>query len=161
MAITVLPALATDVPIILSFIRALAEFEKLSHQVTATEQSLRDTLFGERRFAEAVVARVDGTPAGYALFFHNYSTFRAQPGIYLEDLFVLPEFRKQGVGKALLVEVAKIAHQRGCGRFEWTVLDWNTTAIDFYKRIGADVLSDWRVCRVNEQGIAKLANESM
>jgi GNAT superfamily N-acetyltransferase len=156
-SVNISPATPDDVPVILSFIRGLAEYEKLSHACVATEESLRRTLFGDRAFAEVLVGRVGGTPAGFALYFHNYSTFLAKPGIYLEDLFVLPEFRGGGVATALLQSLARVARDRGCGRLEWTVLDWNEPAIAFYTRIGATVLPDWRVCRMTEPEIAKLA----
>ncbi|HWP40301.1 MAG TPA: GNAT family N-acetyltransferase [Tepidisphaeraceae bacterium] len=146
-------------PAILSFIRALAEYEKLSHQCIATEQALRQTLFSEHRYAEVLLARVDDAPVGYALFFHSYSTFLARPGIWLEDLFVLPEHRGKGVGKALLGAVARIARQRNCARLEWAVLDWNQPAIEFYRRLGAAILPDWRICRLSEDRIADLAGE--
>jgi GNAT superfamily N-acetyltransferase len=149
-AITISPATEADVPVILSFIRALAEYEKLSAQCVATEEGLRATLFGKRPYAEALIARVDGVPVGQAIFFHNYSTFLARPGMYIEDIFVLPEHRGRGAGKALLRRVAEIARERNCGRLEWSVLDWNTPAIEFYERCGADVMPDWRSCRMSE-----------
>lgn len=155
---TITFATESDVPHILSFIRGLAEYEKLAHQMVATEDDLRRTLFGARPYAEVLIARVDGTPAGFALFFHSYSTFLGMPGLYLEDLFVQPQFRSRGVGKALLREVAKIARQRKCGRLEWSVLDWNEPAIEFYRRMGADVMPDWRICRLSAEGIDKLAD---
>lgn len=154
-------ATPADIPHLLAFIRGLAEYEKLSDQCVATEESLRETLFGPHRYAEVLIARTDappaGRPAGFALFFHNYSTFLAKPGIYLEDLFVLPEFRGRGIGKALLTRLAQIARDRGCGRLEWSVLDWNQPAIDFYQRIGATVMPDWRICRMTSDQIAALA----
>jgi GNAT superfamily N-acetyltransferase len=150
------PANEADVPQILAFIRGLAEYEKLSHQCVATEESLRETLFGARRYAEVLIARLDKVPIGFALFFHNYSTFLAKPGIYLEDVYVLPEHRGAGVGKALLKAVAKIAKDRDCGRLEWSVLDWNEPAIEFYKRIGATVMQDWRICRMTSDQINQL-----
>ena len=153
--ITVRPASPADVPTIHRFIRALAEYEKLAHQFIATEADLRETLFGERPYAEVLLARIGDVPVGHAIFFHNYSTFLAKPGMYIEDIFVLPEYRGRGAGKALLQAVAKIAHDRKCGRLEWSVLDWNELAIDFYKRCGADVMPDWRICRMGEQQIAK------
>lgn len=156
-SIQISDATEADVPVILSFIRGLAEYEKLSHACVATEESLRKTLFGEQRFAEVLIGRLNGTPVGFALYFHNYSTFLAKPGIYLEDLFVLPEHRGKGVGKALLVKLAQIARERNCGRLEWSVLDWNQPAIDFYQRIGAKLLPDWRICRMTDAEIAKLA----
>jgi GNAT superfamily N-acetyltransferase len=157
-AISIAPATEADVPVILSFIRGLAEFEKLSHRMVATEETLRRTLFGERPYAEVLVARMNDTPAGFALFFHSYSTFLARPGIYLEDLFVLPEMRSRGIGRALLKKLAQLARERDCGRLEWSVLDWNEGAISFYKRIGADVMRDWRICRLSAEGIDKLAD---
>jgi GNAT superfamily N-acetyltransferase len=156
--ITVDQAGVQDVTTILSFIRGLAEYEKLTHQCVATEQTLRETLFGEKRYAEVLIGKLNGTAVGFALFFHNYSTFLAKPGIYLEDLFVLPEHRGKGVGKALLVKLAEIAKERNCGRLEWSVLDWNQPAIDFYRRIGAKVLPDWRICRMTASEISNLAN---
>ena len=157
-AIEIAPATVADVPIIREFIRGLAEYEKLAHRFVATEDDLRRTLFGVRPYAEVLIARVDGEPAGFALFFHSYSTFLAQPGIYLEDLFVSPAMRSRGVGKALLRAVAQIARQRQCGRMEWSVLDWNEPAIEFYRRAGADIMSDWRMCRLSADGIEKLAS---
>jgi GNAT superfamily N-acetyltransferase len=151
------PATEADSPQILAFIRGLAEYEKLAHQCIATEESLRKTLFGPRPYADVIIARLDGKPVGFALFFHNYSTFLARPGIYLEDIFVLPEHRGAGVGKALLKRVAQIAKERDCGRLEWSVLDWNEPSIEFYKRLGAAVLPDWRICRMTAEQFAKLA----
>src|SRR5256885_8373235 len=155
--ISILSATEPDIPQILAFIRGLAEYEKLAHQCVATEESLRKTLFGARAYADVLIARLDGKPVGFALFFHNYSTFLARPGIYLEDVFVLPEHRGAGVGKALLKRVAQIARERECGRLEWSVLDWNEPAIEFYKRLGASVMPDWRICRMAGDEIAKLA----
>ena len=146
-----------DVPLILSFIRALAEYERLSHEVVATEDLLRETLFGERRVAEVVFAAVDGVEAGFALFFHNYSTFLGRPGLYLEDLFVLPSHRGLGLGKGLLRYLAGIAVERGCGRFEWWVLDWNEPSIEFYRRQGAVALDEWTVMRVTGEALVRLA----
>src|SRR5688500_3439060 len=156
--IAITPATEADVPVIREFIRGLAEYERLAHRFVATEDDLRRTLFGARPFAEVLIARVDGEPAGFALFFHNYSTFLARPGIYLEDLFVPPAMRSRGVGKALLREVARIARDRQCGRLEWSVLDWNEPAIEFYRRMGARVMPDWRICRLSGEGIDKLAD---
>src|SRR4051794_6010349 len=156
-AISILPATEADIPQILAFIRGLAEYEKLAHQCVATEEALRKTLFGERAYADVLIARLDGAPVGFALFFHNYSTFLARPGIYLEDVFVLSEHRGAGVGKALLKRVAQIARERDCGRLDWSVLDWNAPAIEFYKRLGATVMPDWRICRMTGDQIAKLA----
>jgi GNAT superfamily N-acetyltransferase len=142
------PATESDVAVILGFIRKLAEYEKLSHQVAATEELLRDTLFGARRVAEVLIAYLGDEPAGFALYFHNFSTFLGRPGIYLEDLFVEPGHRGKGIGKALLTQIAKIARERNCGRLEWAVLDWNRPAIDFYRGLGAVPLDDWTLFRV-------------
>ncbi|HZS11556.1 MAG TPA: GNAT family N-acetyltransferase [Nitrospirales bacterium] len=157
MQIQIRPATENDVPLILRFIRDLARYEKLEHKVVATEDDLRATLFGNPRFAEVIFAEVDGEAVGFALFFHNYSTFLGRPGIYLEDLFVKPEMRGHGVGKALLAHLARLAQERGCGRLEWSVLDWNAPAIDFYKRLGAVPLDDWRVFRLRSEPLEKLA----
>jgi GNAT superfamily N-acetyltransferase len=146
-----------DLPLILEFIQALAEYERLRDACVATEQKLRDTLFSSPPAAEVIIARVDGEPMGFALFFHNYSTFLAQRGIYLEDLFVKPEARGQGVGFALLSELARIAVERNCGRLEWAVLDWNQLAIDFYKRIGAVPLDDWNIFRLTGDSLVRVA----
>jgi GNAT superfamily N-acetyltransferase len=146
-----------DAPLLLRLIRALAEYEKLADQVVATEEGLTETLFGARPAAEAFIAELDGTPAGFALFFHNYSTFLARPGIYLEDLFVLPDFRRQGVGRALFSRVARLAVERGCGRFEWSVLDWNAPAIAFYRSQGAVPLDDWTVFRLTGEALSRTA----
>lgn len=148
-----------DTGLILEFIKALAEYEKLPHEVVATEEVLKETLFGERHVAEVIIAYVDSTPVGFALFFHNFSTFVGRPGIYLEDLFVKPEYRGQGIGKALLQYIARIACDRNCGRFEWSVLDWNEPSIAFYKKLGAVPLSDWTMFRVAGSALKKLANE--
>jgi GNAT superfamily N-acetyltransferase len=151
------PAVRADVPVLFNLIKALAEYEKLSHAVTGSVADLEKHLFGPRPFAEAILAELDGQAVGWALFFYNYSTFLTKPGIYLEDLFVLPEFRGRGIGKSLIVYLAKLAVERDCGRLEWTVLDWNELAIGFYKRMGADVLPDWRICRVTGESLASLA----
>lgn len=148
-------ATSNDVPVILSFIRGLAKYEKL--ECVATENSLQETLFGERRYAEVLIGSLDEAPAGFALFFHNYSTFLAKPGIYLEDLFVEPAYRCKGVGRGLLNQLIKIARDRNCGRLEWSVLDWNTPAINFYKRIGASILPQWHICRMTREQIDRLA----
>lgn len=144
-------------PLVLAFIRKLAEYEKLSHQVVATESLLCESLFGSRRVAEVVLAYLAGQPVGFALFFHNFSTFVGRPGIYLEDLFVEPAHRGKGVGKALLIHVAKLAVERGCGRFEWAVLDWNTPAIDFYRSLGAVPLDDWTLFRLTGDALHRVA----
>jgi GNAT superfamily N-acetyltransferase len=151
------PATPADVPIIWTLIRELAEFERLLDQVVGSEEKLQQTLFGPRPYAEVLLARVGSETAGFALFFHNYSTWRAQPGMYLEDLYVRPAFRGCGYGKLLLSRVAQLAVQRGCGRFEWSVLDWNQRAIDFYKKLGAEPLGDWTMFRMSGDNLIKLA----
>jgi GNAT superfamily N-acetyltransferase len=147
--ITIRPATPEDVPTIYSFIRALAEYEKLADRFVATEQDLRDTLFGARPYAEVLIAEIGDAAVGHAIFFHNYSTFLAQPGIYVEDIFVLPDYRGRGAGKALLQAVARLALERKCGRLEWAVLDWNRPSIEFYRRCGAEVMSEWLGCRMS------------
>jgi GNAT superfamily N-acetyltransferase len=156
-SLRIAPATERDVAVILGFIRKLAEYEKLSHQVTATEEGLRDTLFGPRPVAEVLIAYLGNEPAGFALYFHNFSTFLGRPGIYLEDLFVEPAHRGKGIGKALLIEIARIAKERNCGRFEWAVLDWNQPAIEFYRGLGAIPLDDWRLFRVTGEALDNLA----
>jgi GNAT superfamily N-acetyltransferase len=151
------PAVRADAAVLFDLIKALAEYEKLSHAVTGSVADLEKHLFGPRPFAEAILAELDGQAVGWALFFYNYSTFLTKPGIYLEDLFVLPEFRGRGIGKSLIVYLAQLAVDRDCGRLEWSVLDWNELAIGFYKRMGADVLPDWRICRVAGESLASLA----
>jgi GNAT superfamily N-acetyltransferase len=146
-----------DLPIILEMIRALASYERLSDQCVASEEKLRATLFGEERGPEVLVARVDGIPAGFALFFHTYSTFLAQRGLYLEDLFVKPAYRGHGVGRALLERLAQVAVGRNCGRFEWSVLDWNEPAIGFYRRLGAMPMGDWTMFRITGDALRRLA----
>lgn len=158
--VSVDPATAADVPAILAFVRGLAKYEKLAHACIATEEALRSTLFGERPAAEVLIARTNGKPIGFALFFQSYSTFLAKRGIYLEDIFVVPEHRGHGAGKALLMHVAQIARERSCGRLEWSVLDWNAPAIEFYQRIGATVLPDWRICRMTPADFTRLAEPS-
>jgi GNAT superfamily N-acetyltransferase len=148
-----------DLPLILYFIKALAEYERLADKVVADEEKLRRTLFGNPRFAEVIIAEEDGKPAGFALFFHNYSTFLAAPGIYLEDLFVKPEYRGRGYGKALLARLARIAKERQCGRVEWAVLDWNEPSINFYRGIGATSLDDWKIFRLIGDALDALAKE--
>ena len=151
-------ATAADVPQILAFIKALAVYEKLEHMVVADDAQLRKTLFGERPAAEVRIAEWQGQPAGFALFFHNYSTFLGKPGIYLEDLFVLPEFRGKGIGKSMLIHLAQLAVERDCGRLEWSVLDWNTPAIEFYKSLGAVAMDEWTIYRVTGAALPNLAN---
>ena len=147
-----------DVPTILALIRGLAEYEKLLHECVADEAALARTLFDDRRYAEVVIAEHEGRPAGFALFFHNYSTFLARPGIYLEDLYVLPELRGRGIGEILLAFLAKLAVERDCGRFEWSVLDWNEPAIGFYKKLGAVAMDEWTVYRVSGAALSELAD---
>jgi len=156
-SIAIVPAGPDDVPKILEMIRGLAEYERLSHQAVATEDSIRTSLFGPRPFAEVVLAYSGSTPIGFALFFHNFSTFLGRPGLYLEDLFVLSEWRGRGVGRRLLTHLASIAVERGCGRMEWAVLDWNESAIGFYRRLGAEMLDDWRICRLTGDALDRAA----
>jgi GNAT superfamily N-acetyltransferase len=156
-AIRIIPATKPDVPVILQMIRELAEYEKLLHIVAATEDHLRATLFGERPAAEVLLAHRDGEPVGFALFFPNYSTFLAQPGIYLEDLYVKPHARGKGAGLALFTELAKIAVARGCGRVEWAVLDWNEPSIGFYKKLGAVAMDEWTTFRLTGDPLKSLA----
>lgn len=146
-----------DVPLILKFIKELAEFEKLLHEVTATEEILKETLFGPHPKAEVIISSCDNNPVGFALFFHNFSTFLGKPGIYLEDLYVKPEARGKGIGKKMLQHLARLALERNCGRLEWWVLDWNQQAIDFYRSIGAIAMDEWTVQRVTGDALKKLA----
>lgn len=155
--IEITPATPPDVPLLLTLIRALADYERLADQVSATEDRLRESLFGPRTAAEAVIGRLDGQPVAFALFFQTYSTFLGRPGMYLEDIFVKPEYRGRGLGEALLRHLARVAVERQCGRFEWAVLDWNAPAIGFYRKLGAEVLADWRICRVAGDALARLA----
>ena len=152
------PARVEDVPVILELIRDLATYERAPDEVTATEEQLVDVLFGERPAADVLLAFEGQSPVGFAVFFHNFSTWLGQPGLYLEDLFVKPDKRGKGYGRALLVELAKIARERGCGRMEWAVLDWNEPAINFYRTLGAKPMDEWTVFRLTRDGIAKLAN---
>ena len=154
-------ATVADVSLILRFIRELAAYEKLSHEVTATEDLLRCHLFGERPMAEVILAVEDGVEAGFALFFHNFSTFVGKPGIYLEDVYVRPEFRGRGCGKAMMVHLARLARQRDCGRFEWAVLNWNKSSLDFYQSIGARPMSDWTLQRMTGEALADLAEQKL
>ena len=150
-------ATESDLPLILTFIRALAVYERLEDRVVATEEVLRESLFGARPYAETLIAEDDGKPVGFAIFFHNFSTFIGRPGIYLEDLFVNPEARGRGYGKALLARLAAIAKERNCGRLEWSVLDWNEPSIRFYKSLGAVPLDDWTMFRVTGGALDALA----
>lgn len=150
-------AAAHEVALILGFIRELAEFERLAHEVVATEKALRQGLFGVRPFAEVVFACLDGEPVGFALFFHSFSTFLARPGLYLEDLYVRPAARGRGAGSALLAWLAALALERGCGRLEWAVLDWNSGALGFYRKLGAELKAEWKTCRVAGAALEALA----
>jgi GNAT superfamily N-acetyltransferase len=158
-SVRIVPACVEDVPIILDLIRGLGEYERLSHEIVATEDGLRKWLFGERPVAEVVLAYVDTAVVGFALFFHNFSTFLGRPGLYLEDLFVKPEWRGRGIGQRLLTHLAAIAVERGCGRMEWTVLDWNEAALRFYKRMGARVMQEWKLCRLTGEDLTRAAAE--
>jgi len=151
------PATSDDVGLIRTFIRELAEYERMAHEAVATEDDLRASLFGDRAFAEALIAEQGEEPVGFALFFHNFSTFLGRPGIYLEDLYVRPEFRGRGFGKALLVRLAEIARERHCGRLEWSVLDWNQPSIEFYRALGAVPMDEWTVFRVTGDALSNLA----
>jgi GNAT superfamily N-acetyltransferase len=142
------PAIITDVPVIFDLIKALAEYEKLSHAVTGSIEALERDLFGDRRVAEVILAEWSGKIVGFALFFTNYSTFLTKSGIYLEDLFVLPEYRRRGIGQAFFCYLARLADERNAGRLEWSVLDWNESAISFYRQMGASLLEEWRICRI-------------
>ena len=151
------PATQADVPLILQLIRALAEYERAPDAVVATEELLREHLFGDTPAAHVLLACEDGQPVGFALYFFNYSTWLGRPGLYLEDLFVLPEHRRSGHGRALLQRLGQVAHERGCGRFEWSVLDWNEPAIGFYKGLGARLMDGWSIVRVTGEALTKLA----
>ena len=157
MTVAIRSATASDVPLILRLVRELAEYEREPDAVKATEPMLAEALFGARPAAEAVIAERDDSPVGFALFFQNFSTWTGRPGIYLEDLYVTPEARGAGVGRALLRHLASVALDRGCARFEWAVLDWNTPAVDFYTAIGADSLDEWTVRRVTGDALVRLA----
>ncbi len=148
------PATPADVPALVTLIQALAAYEQLSHEVTGTADDLAAALFGPRPYAEAALAWVEDQPVGMVLFFYNFSTFLMKPGLYLEDIFVQPDYRGQGIGKALLVYLGKLALARGCGRLDWSVLDWNTPAIEFYQRMGAEIKPEWQLCRVTGDALA-------
>jgi GNAT superfamily N-acetyltransferase len=156
-SLVIRPATPTDLALVLSFIQGLAEYEKLSQLVTATEETLRDSLFGPIPGAEVLLAFESATPVGFAVYFHNFSTFLGVKGLWLEDIFVKPEYRGRGYGKALLLHVARIAKERRCGRFEWAVLDWNAPSIEFYKSLGAVPLDDWTIFRVTGPALERLA----
>ncbi|MBE9217107.1 GNAT family N-acetyltransferase [Plectonema cf. radiosum LEGE 06105] len=149
-----------DCGVLFELIKGLAEYEKLTNAVTGSALQLQEHLFGSQKYAEAILAEYMGQAVGFALFFHNYSTFLTQPGIYLEDLFVLKEYRQQGVGKALLTKLASIAVERNCGRLEWSVLNWNEPAKAFYRHMGADILEDWRICRLTGDELKELGVRS-
>ncbi|HME87980.1 MAG TPA: GNAT family N-acetyltransferase [Chthoniobacterales bacterium] len=155
------PARVADVPVILELIRALATYERAPNEVTATEESLAEVLFGKKPAAEVLLAVENEKAIGFAVYFHNFSTWLGRPGLYLEDLFVKPEHRGRGYGRALLIHLANIARDRGCGRMEWAVLDWNEPAIQFYRSLGAKPMDEWTVFRLTRTGIAKLADSSL
>ena len=157
MTVSIRPATLADLPLIAQFIRDLADSEKLAHEVRFDEATLGDRLFGARPYAEVVIGEIDGAPQGFALFFHNFSTFEGKPGIYLEDLFVRPAARGSGLGKALLAHLAKLCKERDCARLEWWVLDWNTPSIGFYQSLGAKLMDEWTVMRVDGDALTKLA----
>ena len=155
----IVKATEDDIPLILRFIRQLAEYERLSSEVVVTEDLLRESLFG-KPVAEVVLGHYQDRPVAFAVFFQNFSTFRGKPGLYLEDLFVIPEMRGKGFGRAMLVYLAKLARERKCGRFEWAVLDWNESAVRFYRNLGAVAMSDWTVFRLTGEALERLAEES-
>ncbi|CAN5564700.1 GNAT family N-acetyltransferase [soil metagenome] len=156
-AFQIKPAVRADVPLILSLIRELAEYERAPQDAVATEEQLNEVFFGAKPSAEVLIAREEGEAVGFAVYFHNFSTWLGRSGLYLEDLFVRPEQRGKGYGRALLVRLAQIAHERGCGRMEWAVLDWNEPAIQFYKKLGAKPMNEWTVFRLKSDGIESLA----
>ena len=153
------PAVEADAPLVLALIRELAEYERMADEVTATEADVREALFGPAPSAEAVIATIDDRPVAFALFFHNFSTFAGKRGLYLEDLYVRPEHRGRGVGRCLLRHLARLARDRGCHRFEWSVLDWNAPAIRSYRRVGAVAMDDWTVYRLTGEALGRLADE--
>ena len=159
--LTITPATRADVPAILEMIHGLAKFERLEHLCVATNEDIERALFGDHVVVEVILAWEGDKPAGFALFFHNFSTFLGRRGLYLEDLFVRPAFRRRGYGHALLVHLARLAVERGCGRFEWTVLDWNEQAIGFYQQLGAQILPEWRITRVTGAALAALAAQPL
>ena len=161
MSLSIRSATPADISLIGQFIRDLAEYEKLAHEVRFDEAVMAQKLFGPHPFAEVLIGEIDGTPQGFALFFHNFSTFEGRPGIYLEDLFVRPDARGSGLGKALLGKLAALAVERDCARLEWSVLDWNTPAIDFYKALGARPMDEWTVYRVDGDALTGLAAHSI
>jgi GNAT superfamily N-acetyltransferase len=156
---TIREAVEQDVPLLLTFIRELAVYEKMLDEVVATEESLKESIFGGRRVAEALIGEEEGRPVAFAVYFHNFSTFLGRPGLYLEDLYVKPEMRGKGIGKAMLAFLARLAKERGCGRFEWSVLDWNEPAIGFYRSLGAVLMDEWSIFRITGEALEKLAGE--
>lgn len=156
---TIRAATEADTALILTFIHGLADYEKLRHEVVATEDSLRESLFGNHRIAEVIIGEWEQTPVAFALYFHNFSTFLGQAGIYLEDLFVKPEMRGKGIGRMMLSYLARIATERNCGRLEWSVLDWNEPALRFYRSLGAELMDEWTVHRVSGKTLEQLAGE--
>ena len=158
MTLSIRSATPADLPLIAGFIRDLAEYEKLSHEVRFDEARLGENLFGARPYAEVVIGEIDGAAQGFALFFHNFSTFEGRPGLYLEDLFVRPEARGSGLGKALLAHLAQLCVARDCARLEWSVLDWNAPSIGFYQSLGAKLMDEWTVMRVDGDALTKLAS---
>lgn len=156
---TIRHAQEADAPLVLAYVRKLADYERLSHEVEASEAQIRATLFGPRPYAEVVFGEQDGRPVGFALFFHNFSTFVGKPGLYLEDLFVDPEARGRGYGQALMAYLAQLAVERGCGRFEWSVLNWNEPSIAFYRGLGARPLDAWTVYRMEDEALRRLAGQ--
>ena len=157
MTLAIRSATPADLPLIAQFIRDLADYEKLAHEVRFDEAKLGEKLFGPRPYAEVLIGEIDATPQGFALFFHNFSTFEGRPGLYLEDLFVRPEARGSGLGKALLAHLAALCTERDCARLEWSVLDWNAPAIGFYQSLGAKLMDEWTVMRVDGEALTKLA----
>ena len=155
------PAVKKDAPVILSLIKELAEYEHLSHEVLASEDDIRNTLFGDRRFAESLIGECDGIPVSFALFFHNYSTFLGKPGIYLEDLYVRPEHRGKGFGRKMMAHIAGLAQERNCGRFEWSVLNWNVPAIRTYEKLNAVPMKEWIAYRLSGEALDQLADKNM
>ncbi|GET41239.1 GNAT family N-acetyltransferase [Microseira wollei] len=156
--LTIRAAQSNDTETIFQLIQGLAEYEKLSHEVVGNPQLLHQHLFGEPKYIEAILAVLENKTVGFAVYLHNYSTYLTKPGIYLKDIFVLPEYRRQGIGKTLLAKVAKIALERNCGYLEWRVLDWNISAQEFYRSMGADLSENWRICHVNEKKLIILSN---
>lgn len=159
MTLSIRPAISADLPLIAQFIRDLANYERLAHEVRFDEAVLGDRLFGARPYAEVLIGEIDGAPQGFALFFHNFSTFEGKPGVYLEDLFVRPEARGSGLGKALLAALARTAIERDCARLEWSVLDWNDPAIQFYKKLGAKPMDEWTIFRVDGEALEQLSEQ--